>query len=397
MAATLDPKTSYGDTTLRIASVSDEIILTDPMATPTLKYLSPNMDNLSVDAISDPYYWVEDSLMPMATTLASVKLTTGETATFEVAAGYGEYLRKGTVVRIDDELILVGTTTDASKGTDDVGKIATSGRGFGGSTAALHATTATVYFVGQATLETESAWDSFYVTPTMPYNQFQVFSVPVELTRVAQATQQYGISNPQSYHEDKALTDLMKLVNRSIFNGWRRSATSSYPGAFGAFPDTTAAYIHSTHRSAQSSVALAESTIEGGMQTCFEDVGSDNMPKVLVCNAWAKRKISSWWENRARIERGETSIGLVVDRIETDFGPLDVLLDYLCPPNALYLLNPANIGIGPLKGNGQNLAFSWYDIPYSSIGNLRVLWGAYTMEMRAPKTHYAITGFSTTT
>jgi len=396
MAATLDPKTSFGETTTIVKCVADELVMTDPSATPLLKYISPNMNNLSGVFNSDPYYWVDDTLEPVSVTLQS-QLTTGQT-NLQVQSGMGEYFRKGTVVKLDDELVLVATTTDASK-ADDTAVIS---HAFADTTATHHTTGATAYIVGQATLETETVWDSFYVTPTMPWNRVQIMSAPLEMTQLEMNTARHSDVNDWQYQKDKVLLQLMKRLNRNLYDGVREASTptAAIPGAFGGLMDDTSnwpIYDSGDNVLDLGGAALTEDHIEDAMEEIFDAVGTDNMPKLLVCSGHAKRKISSWWENRVRIDRAQNEIGLTIDRIETDFGYLDVLMDMACPKapvsiGSLFLLNTDHIKFGPHVG----CEFTWYAPAITMIGKQEVLWGAYTLEIGAAKTHGRLYNFSTT-
>lgn len=394
MAVGLDPRLSITDTTTVIKSVSEEILIADPREAPLLKTISPNLDNLPVPCESNPYYWQTDILAPLSIAVSDTTGCTAGDETLYVASGYGEYFRKGGLWLTENaEVVWAGATTDANKALDTITIV----RGVGASAASSIDTGTTLTYVGQATLENESDWDSFYETPAQIDNRVQIFHESVDVSLVEQATARYGMSNPLDYHTTKRLPELMRGMNRALYHGWKETATATVAGTFGGLADTTSAYIYSAFRNNKASAALAESDIEALMEEMFPYIGAANMPTILVCNSWAKRKISSWWESRVRIDRGENEVGLVIDRIRTDFGDLDVLLDYLCPNNKIYLLNPKHIGVGPLRGNGQDLSFAWRQPSNSKMSDLKVLYGAYTVYWGNPKVHGEIYSFSTTT
>lgn len=393
MAAVLDPKASFTDTAALVKNVADELIMTDPTATPFLKYISPNLNNLSGAFDSDPYYWVDDTLEPVSIVLVS--RNTKEETTLYVASNTGEWFRKGTVIQIDDELLLVKVNSTSSKEGDTI-EVSHS---FGGTVYATHTTGSVAYIAGHATLETETTWDSAYATPTLPYNRFQIMSAPVEMTQIEMNTKQYSGVNKWDYQRDKQLTHTMRRFNKTLFVGQRlvysTPSSASVPSSMGGLLSTDAnwpIYDSGANVIDLNDAALTEDHIEDAMKEIFTAVGTDHMPNLLVCAGHAKRKISSWWENRVRIDRSESTVGLTIDRIQTDFGELDVLLDAACPPASIFLLNSKLLKIGPYTG----CAFSYYAPAVTMIGKQEVLWGAYTFEIGGAKCHGRIYDFSLT-
>jgi hypothetical protein len=77
------------------------------------------------------------------------------------------------------------------------------------------------------------------------------------------------------------------------------------------------------------------------LQNIWEDGG---MPDVIICNAYQKRMISSFYAGSIRTERSERMGGHVIDSIETEFGTYDLLMDRRAPRDRLYIAQKENVG-----------------------------------------------------
>jgi hypothetical protein len=64
----------------------------------------------------------------------------------------------------------------------------------------------------------------------------------------------------------------------------------------------------------------------------------------LVCGAWAKRKIASFFSDAVVTQRSEKLGGVEITAIMTALGfKLDVLVDRHCPAASLYILSPDEV------------------------------------------------------
>ena len=378
MAGINFPKTSYGETTTIKRSIVDQIELVSPRATPVLKRLSPGLNNLSEPCEEVKYEWVEDELSLTASTLAASMSTSESPIT--VASGHGEFFLLGHILLIDDEKFIVttkGTTADA---------VAVS-PGWGGTTATSHAASSVVTIIGRAAVEGADAPDDSYTVPTIPYNYCQNFVAEVALTDIEAAVKRWGVRDQWAYQEGKKLTETMKLVELGVFHSYPVLFAASTAGAMGGLEN----YIYASNKNSISSAAVKEDDLNDLLQEIFGLVGEEFMPNLIICNAWVRRKINSWYAPYARTERAESVGGVVIDRIQTLWGEMEVLLSLNCPASKMYVLNTNMIGLGPLAGE----AFHVMEIARTGTAEKRLLSGVYTMEMRNPKCHGMIYGIST--
>jgi hypothetical protein len=92
---------------------------------------------------------------------------------------------------------------------------------------------------------------------------------------------------------------------------------------------------------------LARSDIDDMFQEFFYTVGSDKAPKTLLVSAWAKRKISSFYAGTERNpSQPSGAAGVVVDRLNTDFGVVELMMHQSLAKDEILALRKENIQIG---------------------------------------------------
>jgi hypothetical protein len=117
-------------------------------------------------------------------------------------------------------------------------------------------------------------------------------------------------------------------------------------------------------------------------------------------SAWAKRKISSFFSAAERLPPMANAAGVAIDRFNTDFGEVDVLLHTALAKNDLYAIKKENHSIGHHgqrgrphleEGIGQD-GTSGLTGPYVR----RIFYADLSMVNRAVQAEGRISGFSTT-
>jgi hypothetical protein len=130
----------------------------------------------------------------------------------------------------------------------------------------------------------------------------------------------------------------------------------------------------------------------------LQDIWNDGgKPDTILVNATQKRVLSSFASPYVRTDRQESALGVVVGTYESEFGDLDIVLDRYVQPSDLIVLSREFIGIGALKGNGNDRSFFTTPVPVDGDRQTATITGEYTMEVRnADKAHGWIYGLSTT-
>jgi hypothetical protein len=165
------------------------------------------------------------------------------------------------------------------------------------------------------------------------------------------ATGRDGISDSFQYQLEKLLGgagagqgkqgkagDLMIDLENTFFTGRRILRSSTAAGAMGGFEAfvTTNVFANSgTDRT------LTQPILENALQNIWEDGG---VPDIIMCNAYQKRLISSFYAGSVRTERSERTGGVVIDTIETEFGNYDLMLNRRMPRDKIYIAQRDKVG-----------------------------------------------------
>jgi len=326
-------RTTYTDTTPQKRSIADMIGMIDWTEAPLLKLLGLNGES-KFRLLNFPrtkVEWLEDTMAPRSGTVNEA-LDSSETGV-DVATGQGDYLKAGDVILVDSELMYV-----SSVATDT----ATVVRGFAGTTAASHSDQAAWKLATVARLEGADFTTGYTTSVTNPYNYTQIFSEAVKVTGSEQNDEKYGISDTMAYHISKLMGDggkagkLPILLQQAAYYGKRAAGSSTTARAMGGIEQ----YV-TTNVTNLSSAALTRKSIEDLMQLCYLAGGA---PNTLVCNAWLRRKITSFYEGSIFTDRSEERGGSKITTIVTDFGDIEVVFDRWCPTDRLYLIEPAKMG-----------------------------------------------------
>lgn len=366
------PKTTYSDTTPFKKAISDLIEIIDPSDAPVVKYFgldgSPDAFRV-VNWPSTTVYWLEDELAPLTDTLAASCASDATT----LSVTDGSVHKIGDVVLIDAEHMWVSSISTNTL---------TVTRNFGG-TQASHAAAATITLITNARLEGADADYGRALTDVAEgYNYTQIFEDDIKITGSQEEISQYGISDEIDYQLSKKLPEQLRLIERAFFQGQRKSGSATTPRAYGGIET-----FITTNTSSMAGGALTEKALVDAVQQAWSYGG---MPKLIACNAWVKRKITSFYAPNVRTTRDETRGGVTIDEIDTEFGTLSVLMDRWCPSTSAYILDPRFVGFLPFR------AFDVDELAKTGDSHKRQFLGEYTMICKNQKAHAWIKSISTT-
>lgn len=373
-------RTTYTDTTPQKRSIADLIKMIDWTEAPLLNMLGLNGES-EFRLVNFPHTkveWLEDTMAPRSGTIAE-DLDTSETGV-DLTTGQGDYLKAGDVLKIDSELLYVSSVS-----TDTATVI----RGFAGSTAAIHSNGATWTLATVARLEGADATTGYTTAVSNPYNYTQILAEAVKVTGSEQQDSKYGITDTMAYHISKLLGDggkagkLSILLQQTFYYGKRAVGSATTARSMGGFEQ----YV-TTNVTNASSAALTRKALEDSMQLCYLAGGA---PSKIVCNAWQRRKISSFYEGMIRTDRSEERGGSTITTVTTDFGDLEVVFDRWCPTDRVYIIEPERMGW---------VTYRPFDIvDRASTGDymLKDVLGEYSFVLMNETAHAYIYGLSTTT
>lgn len=344
---------SYSETLNTKRTIANLIHNIDPRDVPCISYFGTgNQGKFRLENFANhKYEWLEDTLRVRTATINDSGGVSGTTTTLGVASGHGVRFKPGDVWRTaEGDLFWVDSIS-----TDTLTVIPNWAAGNGGAQGTWTTTIAdagTVTYQFSARLEGDDSDPSYWTSLTNPYNYSQIFHAEVKVSGSEQdATTRYGITDQFQYQLEKFLGgagagqgkqgragDLLIDLENTFFYGQRVQRTSTVAGAMGGFEYFVTTNVFSNSGTAR---LLTRPILEGALQGIWEDGG---MPDVIICNAAQKRLISSFYEGSVRTERSESTGGVVIEKIETEFGNYDIMLNRRMPTNKIYIAQRDKVG-----------------------------------------------------
>lgn len=333
MPALDQPKTTYSDLTPHRRVIGDMIHLIDPTDAPVVMKLgldsarskfALNLNGTKIEILEDEY---------AATSDVAAQGTTITSTTLSITVTDASKFQDGSMIRIDDEIMVVS----AINATTNV--LTLYARPHSGSTKATHAATSTVQIVGMARLEGDDADYGPIQDITAPYNYTQIFQKGINVTRTQAKISQWGIDDEFQYQENKAVPELMRLVERAMFNSVRAIGTKVLPRSFGGL-DT---FI--TDNTTNITTTLTKAAIESVAKNIWDDGGNVDM---LVVGSGGANTLHGLLDTSSfiRITQENTIFGMrPVARLNTQFfTDVELVVSRWIPANAAYLLNSSKVG-----------------------------------------------------
>lgn len=338
-----------GNTRRTIANVINNITPTD---IPCISYFGlNNQSKFRLENFPNhKYEWLEDTLKVRTGTIAE-DMTTTETD-LTVTTGQGIRYKVGDVWKhnTSGEIFLV---TAVSTDTLTIVRNWTDASGAGETTGVAWTNGDTVTYLYSARLEGADSDRSYWTSLTNPYNYSQIMHAEVFVSdSELNATSRYGVSDQFMYQLNKFLGgagagngkqgragDLMIDLENTFFSTQKKKQrTSTVPGAMGGFQAFVTTNVSSNGGTAR---YLTPTILENSLQTIWEAGG---MPDVIICNAFQKRLISSFYSGSVTTERSERTGGVVINKIETEFGTYDLMLNRRCDPDKIFIAQRDKIG-----------------------------------------------------
>jgi hypothetical protein len=326
--------------------------------------------------------WGEDDLWSRRF-LANEAMDTTETG-LDVPTGTAHRYPKGTLLKTVNtagEMEIMWVSAMASADSLTVVRAA-SGTGAVPTTTGYNHDNAQEYLVvGNSIAEGATRALRGSAIATTKYNYSQISRQAVGVTFRQNDADVYGRSGSDiDMQLANVLKQLMVGLDENIIEGRRwPGTTASDPGSFGGLDyffdtsiDTNANVVD------LNSAAITEKTLADLFQTVFYKVGN-NMGKVLLVDAWTKRKINAFWQPGVRQTRSENVIGTVVDKIETDFGTFEVFMHQGVPKGKCYLINPSFIELGHYGSRGR---WNTRPLPVTNDTVEEEVYGDYTLKVK---------------
>lgn len=391
MALNTGRRNTFSDSTGIKDNISERLDFITPTDLPFLNYLGymsdaggalAGSDTLSFDCIQPRHTWLNDDLVPSVAVVGTA-YTSGD-ATLVVGTDQGARFDVDDIVMCGDTYwIVTSVTTDTLTVTDFLGD-------------ASHAVDEVIYLIGNARVEGTAA--SVITARTTDFgsteNFTQIFMAKVDMAGSEESTERWGVDNPYEYQVNKRLKELAIQLERGALYGSRNSvypttnATARRMGGLAYFVrDNASAIVEDAGGDDFDEIRLNDV-----LQEVWEAGGA---PDTLMVPGRQKRLINSWIVPAVRVERTESTVGVIVGEYVSDFGTLSVVLNRWMKPTDAIITTKEYLGIGPLKGNGKSRSFFREALPKDGDYERDQLIGEYTMEVRnAEKAHAWIENLS---
>lgn len=375
-----------GTTTLR-QNIVENIDAIDPRDTPLLAAkgwsleagASMGADSLSRDCIQQTYQWQNDQLVPNATTLGAA-YTSGD-ATMTLATGTAAYFKAGEVLVIATGASITHFRILSVPATGDVLSVEVL------NGAATHVNGSAVQSLGvPRILGRQADTEGTFVSITLDTNFTQIWSDTAAVTGTEMATESIGIPNRLDREAHKVLQQLVIKLEADCIYGFRIAALptvnaqpASRMGGLDYFIRSADANGITTNAAGARLSSAGEQQLKDMLDTIYNNGGK---PDTIMVNNYNRRDISAMLVPFVRTDRNEGVAGVVVGQYEYSYGVLNVLLNrYVRQPHA-WVLTMDYIGVGPLRGNGEDRSFAWYNMPKDGDYERRFVLGEYTLECR---------------
>ena len=374
MAYLISPLTTYSDTTPQKRMITDVISLIDPSDAPMIEALD-GLDGASgklrfQNAPEKVVEWLEDTLIGLTGSLNGSITSTATTIT----ALDGDNFQEGHILLIDSEYMWVSSVNNATE-------VLTVTRAFQGSSAS-HADAVAIAIVGMARLEGAESDDIAFTDRTTGSNFTQILQMEVKVARTQNQILQYGISDEMAYQGDKVVPSQMRLLERHFFtNTVAKAGSATTPRVMGGYQ----AFV-STNK--VSGATLAQSQFENAVMSAYTAGGSG--PWQAYCAPTNLQKVKNFYDssNFLRVDRTEDTVGVVIERVLTPYGTVDLVLDRWAKTTEIPLIDPRHAGFVTLYPFTQEMLAKGGDYDKSEVV------GEFTLALRQDKAHAILTNVS---
>lgn len=233
----------------------------------------------------------------------------------------------------------------------------------------------------------------------LPYNLAQIQHVAADVTYRRQETALYGLRGTDL---DKISADTVAeqfvFLEGAAVHGSRQPGASNIPATFGGLKF----YITSANGAQVTDLngaPLTRKDIDDLLQALYFEVGGSKMSRTILTSPWGKRKVSSFFSAAERLGPGASEAGVVIDRFNTDFGPVDVMMHTALAQNEMIFINRDMNKIGHHGQRGKpHLEVA---VAVNSSGQTgpflrRVFYGDLSMTVKGVEGEGRIIEFSTT-
>ena len=337
-----------------------------------------SMLGISADvATQTKHSWIEDALNATTATQSG-----GTSAQMALGTTTGTVLRLS-ASHITRSKITAGTLLkDQLSGKTEVlqvtavsGTSATVTRGYGATSAQVHAASAVYDIISNPRPQGMAGPSDESTTRALKHNFTQIFSKGVKITGTAQAIDHAGVNAEDAYQIDLRLRELKRELDRSVIMGVRAgdvsaSVYSTMGGLIDFIGFIEAGNVNGTAET------LTPSVLNAMALQAYNDGG---MPDTVIVGGTQKQKISTFDQEFRRSTLDSRRSGYTVEEFVTDLGMnLRVIVDRWVPSDVCLVVDSSKVKILPLRTR----AFFLEKLGKTGDSNDWQIVGEYTMEVR---------------
>lgn len=357
-------------------SIVDELLLLDPRTTPFISLLGFGEPITNIK-----HEWIEDEMWPQQTLINTSGGTLNDSTTSIVVDDVSPFL-VNSIAKIGNELVKITAIDPETKTLTVV-------RGYASTTKETSISDDTP--IKFAFVEGVEGFDARAARATkreIVDNYTQIFDESITVTNTALAIDQWAMGNynQYEYNRQKALVSVASQLESAIVDGIKyNNGNVRQMRGIRSFISTNVTQANNTELSLTMFSELAQKIYNTG---AFK---SGSARYIIMVPPAQKTKVSALDDSKITIERADGGRGQVVDRIYTDFGVFDVIMNDNLNPDELFLLDLNRIKIRPLRGREFSHTFLGTKGDYQS----GFIVGEYTLEFKQEKAHGRITGLKT--
>ena len=218
------------------------------------------------------------------------------------------------------------------------------------------------------------------VTPRTRLNNYtQIMHRGIHVTQTQEVVLKYGLRSETAYQMQKTLKELAFDCEQALIQqDTKMLGSMDEARQFGGLP-----YCVVTNNFTATKLTFDE--INNALEQTWNIGGK---PSVLLVSPRSKRIISTFTAGNTKYMEGNKTRRLtqMISVLETDFGTLQCLVDRFMPDDTVYGLSPEYMKKAFLRPFRQG------DMPEMSDMHRKYVKGEWTLEMRAEKAHFKISG-----